>query len=154
MPTPLENELTEQLKACMKAGDKVGLAAVRMVRTKITEKRTAKNATEITDEAIVDIIRNYSKVMQGSIDELRAGGADEGEDNIVQMRAEIAYLERFLPKLMDEAATSALVDRILAEQGITDPKMAGKATGAIMKDYKGQADPGLVARLVKQKLGG
>lgn len=154
MATALENELMEQMKVCMKSGDKIGLAAVRMVRTKVMEKRTAKNAVEITDEVVVDVIRNYVKVLQGSIDELKAGGADEGEDNIAQMAAEIAYLDRFLPKMMDEAATAAVIDEILAREGITDPKMFGKATGLVMKDYKGKMDPGLVSKLIKAKLGG
>jgi len=154
MATVLENELMEQMKVCMRAGDKIGLAAVRMVRTKIMEKRTAKNAPEITDEIVVDVIRNYTKMLAGSIDELKAGGADEGEENIAQMISEIKYLDRFLPKLLSEADTAALVDKVLAELAITDPKMTGKATGAIMKDHKGLVDPGLVARLVKQKLGG
>lgn len=153
MATALENELTEQLKASMRAGDKMATAAIRMVRTKIMEKRTAKNAVEITDEIIQDVIRNYVKVMQGSIDELKAGGATDDEPNIAQMRDEIVYLDRFLPKLLDEAATAAIVDQVLAANAITDPKMAGKATGLIMKDLKGKADPGLVAKLVKQKLG-
>ena len=153
MATALENELMEQMKVCMKAGDKIGLAAVRMVRTKVMEKRTAKNATEITDEVVVDVIRNYVKVLQGSIEELKAGGATDGEENIAQMIAEIVYLDRFLPKLLDEAATALIVDEILTREGITDPKMFGKATGLIMKDYKGKIDPGLVSKLIKVKLG-
>lgn len=154
MPSPLENELSEQLKASMRAGDKVATAALRMVRTKVMERRTAKNAVEITDEVVVDTIRNYTKQLQGAIDELIQHGAGEDESNVAQMRTEIAYLDRFLPKMMDETETAALVDRILAEQGITDPKQAGKATGLIMKDHKGKVDPGLVAKLVKAKLGG
>jgi uncharacterized protein YqeY len=153
MSTALENELTEQLKASMKGGDKVATAAIRMVRTKIMEKRTAKVATEITDDVVVEIIRNYCKVMQGSIDELKAGGADDDEDNIVQMRGEIAYLDRFLPQMADEAETAAIVEAVLAAHGITDPKMAGKATGLVMKDHKGKVDPGVVAKVVKAKLG-
>ena len=98
MATALENELMEQMKVCMKSGDKIGLAAVRMVRTKVMEKRTAKNATEVTDEVVVDVIRNYVKVLQSSIDELKAGGASEEEENIAQMLAEIQYLARFLPQ--------------------------------------------------------
>ncbi len=154
MATALENDLMEQMKVCMKAGDKVGLAAVRMVRTKVMEKRTAKNAVEITDEVVVDVIRNYVKVLQGSIDELKAGGASDEEDNIAQMISEIKYLDRFLPKLMSEDETAAIVAEILTREGITDPKMFGKATGLIMKDYKGKMDPGLVSRLIKAKLGG
>jgi uncharacterized protein YqeY len=153
MATALENDLMEQMKVCMKSGDKIGLAAVRMVRTKVMEKRTAKNATEVTDEVVVDVIRNYVKVLQGSIDELKAGGATDGEENIAQMIGEITYLDRFLPKLLGEAETAAIVNEILTREGITDPKMFGKATGLIMKDYKGKVDPGLVSKLIKAKLG-
>ncbi len=153
MATALENELTEQLKVSMRGGDKIATAAIRMVRTKIMERRTAKNAPEITDELVVDTIRNYVKVLQGSIEELKAGGASDDEDNLAQMRVEIKYLDRFLPRMMDEAETAALVDKILAENDITDPKKAGQATGLVMKDYKGKADPGLVSRLVRAKLG-
>ncbi len=153
MATALENELMEQMKVCMKSGDKVGLAAVRMVRTKVMEKRTAKNAAEITDEVVVDVIRNYVKVLQGSIDELKAGGASDEEENIAQMILEIKYLDRFLPKLLGEAETAAIVNEILTREGITDPKMFGKATGLIMKDHKGKVDPGLVSKLIKAKLG-
>lgn len=154
MSTALEAELMEQLKTAMKGGDKVGTMAIRMIRTKLTELRTAKNAKEVTEEVVVDTIRAYSKQLQGSIDELKAGGADEEEDNIVQMKAEIAFLARFLPQLLSKEQTEALVDQVLAEQGISDPKMAGKVTGLIMKDWKGKADPGVVAAVVKAKLGG
>lgn len=154
MSTALEAELMEQLKVAMKGGDKVGTMAIRMIRTKLTELRTAKNAKEVTEEVVVDTIRAYSKQLQGSIDELKAGGADEEEDNIVQMKAEIGFLARFLPQLLSKEETEALVDKVLAEQGISDPKMAGKVTGLIMKDWKGKADPGVVAAAVKAKLGG
>lgn len=153
MSTALEAQLMDQLKVAMKGGDKVGTMAIRMIRTKLTELRTAKNAKEVTEEVVVDTIRAYSKQLQGSIDELTAGGADEEEDNIVQMKAEIAFLTRFLPSLLSKEETEALVDKVLAEQGISDPKMAGKVTGLIMKDWKGKADPGLVAAAVKAKLG-
>lgn len=154
VPTALEGELTEQLKLSMKAGDKTALAAIRMVRTKIMEKRTAKNAKPIVQDDVVDIIRNYVKQMQGSIDELRAGGADDDEVNLAQMKAEIAYLDRFLPKFLDEAATRALVDGVMAAQGVTDPKQAGRVMGAVLKEHKGRVDPALVQALVKERLGG
>jgi len=151
--SPLEDKLNEDLKASMKGGDKVALLAIRAVKTELMKRRTAKAGVEITDDLVTDTLRAYVKQLQGSIDELVAGGADASEDNIVQMRGEIAYLDRYLPKLLDDAATAALVDAVLAANGITDPKMAGKATGLVMKDHKGKVDPGVVARIVRQKLG-
>ncbi|MBM4343544.1 MAG: GatB/YqeY domain-containing protein [Deltaproteobacteria bacterium] len=153
MSSPLEDKLNEDLKASMKGGDKVALLAIRAVKTELMKRRTAKAGVEITDDLVTDTLRAYVKQLQGSIDELVAGGADASEDNIVQMRGEIAYLDRYLPKLLDDAATAALVDAVLAANGITDPKMAGKATGLVMKDHKGKVDPGVVARIVRQKLG-
>ncbi|MSP90514.1 MAG: hypothetical protein EXR79_01715 [Myxococcales bacterium] len=153
MPSALEADLQEQLKVSMRAGDKVAMMAIRMVRTKVMERRTAKVPVDVTDELVVDVIRNYVKMLQGSIEELTAGGVGQDEDNVVQMRGEIAYLDRFLPKLLDEIATAALIDGVLAQHAIADAKMAGKATGLVMKEFKGQVDPGLVARLVRQKLG-
>lgn len=153
MASQLEDKLNEDLKASMKAGDKLALLAIRAVKTELMKRKTAKAGVEITDEMVVETLRAYVKQLAGSIEELVAGGADEGEDNIVQMRGEITYLDRYLPKLLDDAATAALVDEVLAANGITDPKMAGKATGLVMKDNKGKVDPGVVARIVKQKLG-
>ncbi len=153
MASQLEDKLNEDLKASMKAGDKLALLAIRAVKTELMKRRTAKAGVEVTDELVIDTLRAYVKQLQGSIDELLAGGADPGEDNIVQMGGEIAYLDRYLPKLLDDAATAALVDAVLAANGIADPKMAGKATGLVMKDNKGKVDPGVVARIVKQKLG-
>ncbi len=153
MASQLEDKLNEDLKASMKAGDKLALLAIRAVKTELMKRRTAKAGVEITDEMVVETLRAYVKQLAGSIEELVAGGADEGEDNIAQMRGEITYLDRYLPKLMDDVATAALVDEVLAANGITDPKMAGKATGLVMKDNKGKVDPGVVARIVKQKLG-
>ena len=49
---------------------------------------------------------------------------------------------------------SPTVRAVLAAHGIADPKMAGKATGLVMKDHKGRVDPGLVAKVIKAKLGG
>jgi uncharacterized protein YqeY len=154
MPSALENDVSEQLKAAMRAGDKTALMALRMVRTKIMERKTAKVPVEITDDIVVDVVRNYVKQLQGAIEELLGGGAGADETNIVQMRGEIAYLDRFLPKLLDEAATREVVKNALAQHGIADPKQAGKATGLVMKDWKGKVDPGLVARIVKEQLGG
>ncbi len=149
----LEEQLTEELKRCMRAGDKIGLAAVRMVRTEVSKRRTAKAGVVVDDEMVVEVIRAYTKQLQGSADEFLARGVSPDDVNISQALAEIAYLQRFLPQLASEEDTAAIIDQILATLGTVDPKMAGKITGLVMKDHKGKVDPGVVARLIKAKLG-
>lgn len=153
VPSPLETQLTDDLKAAMIARDEVAKMSIRMVKTKIIERRTAKAGVEITDEMVQDIIRGYVKMMQGSVDELLAGGAHLDEPNIAQMILEIALLDKYLPKLLDEAGTEALVDAVIATLGAVDPKQVGRITGLVMKDHKGKVDPGLVAKIVRQRLG-
>lgn len=150
----LEEQLTEELKSCMRAGDKIGLAAVRMVRTEVTKRRTAKAGVVVNDEMVVEVIRAYAKQLQGSADEFLARGVSPDDINISQALAEITYLQRFLPRLASEDETSAIIDQVIATQGAVDAKMAGKITGLVMKDHKGKVDPGVVARLIKAKLGG
>lgn len=154
MSSALETQLTEELKNTMRSGNKVGTMAIRMVRTEIMKRRTAKAGVEVTDELVVDTIRAYVKQLQGSVDDYAARGVLPADDeNVAQMISEIEYLQRFLPQLLDEEATAAIVDQVIAALGTADPKQAGRITGMIMKDHKGKVDAGVVSRLIKQKLG-
>ena len=154
MATELEARLGEDLKTAMRARDKVGMAAIRMLRTRFMELRTAKNARELDEAGAVEVIRAYVKSLQGAVDEFVAKGTPADDDNVAGLLAEVAFLDVYLPKMLDEAATRALVATILAANGVTDAKMAGQAIGLIMKDHKGQVDPGMVSRLVRAKLAG
>ena len=149
----LEEQLTEELKSCMRAGDKIGLAAVRMVRTEVMKRRTAKAGVVVDDELVLEVLRSYVKQLQNSADEFLTRGVDASDVNISQPLAEIAYLQRFLPQLASEEETAAIVDQVLATLGTVDPKMAGKITGLVMKDHKGKVDPGLVSKVIRARLG-
>ncbi|MBI5610375.1 MAG: GatB/YqeY domain-containing protein [Deltaproteobacteria bacterium] len=154
MASNLEAQLGEELKNCMRSGDKVGTMAIRMVRTEVMKRRTAKAGVEVTDELVVEVIRAYVKQLQGSVEEYAARGVLPADDeNLAQMVAEAQFLQKFLPQLMGEAETAAVIDQILASQGPVDAKMAGKITGLVMKDYKGRVDSALVNKLVRAKLG-
>lgn len=152
MSTTIETELNGLLKDAMRARDKRALAAIRMVRTKILEKRTAKGAGEITDEVVLQLIRGYVKSLQGALAEFRASGTPDEDENIVQLTFEIGLLDRYMPKFLSEAETEELVTAVLAANDITDAKMAGRATGLIMKAHKGSVDAAVVNRIVRQKL--
>ncbi len=154
MACNLENQLTEELKNTMRSGDKVGTMAIRMVRTEVMKRRTAKAGVEVTDELVVEVIRSSVKQLQGSVEEYAVRGVlAADDDNVAQMVAEASYLQKFMPQLMGEAETAAVIDQVLATQGAVDAKMAGKITGLVMKDYKGKVDSALVNKLVRAKLG-
>ena len=69
-----------------------------------------------------------------------------------QLRFEIEFCERFLPRGLDDAAVRALVRERLAALGITDVKQVGRVVGDVMKTHKGQVEAGDVKRIAEELL--
>ena len=129
-------------------------AVVRMLKTKIQERRTAKGASGQVDDALVlDVIGAYRKQLQKALAEFDKVG-ERGVAQAAVLRFEIEFCERYLPKAMDEAGVRALVRERIAALGIADPKQAGRLVGDIMKTHKGQVEAGDVKRVADELLKG
>ncbi len=149
---PLEQQLNDTLKQAMKDKDQRTSDVVRMIKTKIMERRTAKGFSGQVDDALVtDVIGAYRKQLQKAVEEFDKLG-DKGKDQAEQLRFEIAFCERFLPKGMDEAALRGLVKERIAALGVTDVKQVGRLVGDIMKTHKGQVEAGDVKRIAEETL--
>jgi uncharacterized protein YqeY len=150
----LEQTLNETLTQAIKAKDTRTADVVRMIKTRIQERRTAKGfAGEIDDAAVVDVIGAYRKLLQKALPDYEKAG-ERGAAQAEQLRFEIAFCERFLPKTMDEAAVRALVQERIRALGIGDPKQVGRLVGDIMKTHKGQVEAGDVKRVAEELLKG
>jgi uncharacterized protein len=150
----LEQELTDALTRAIKEKDTRTADAVRMLKTKLQERRTAKGFAGTVDDALVlDVVGAYRKQLQKAVAEYDKLG-DRGAAQAAQLRFEIEFCERFLPRGMDEAALRALVRERLAALKITDPKQAGRLVGDVMKSHKGQVEAADVKRIAEELLGG
>jgi len=150
----LEQALTDTLTQAIKAKDARTADVVRMIKTKIQERRTAKGSSGQVDDALVlDVIGAYRKQLQKAVAEFDKVG-ERGAAQAAVLRFEIEFCERYLPKTMDEAAVRALVRERIATLGIADPKQAGRLVGDIMKTHKGQVDAGDVKRVAEELLKG
>jgi len=150
----LEQALTDTLTQAIKAKDARTADVVRMIKTKIQERRTAKGSSGQVDDALVlDVIGAYRKQLQKAGAEFDKVG-ERGAAQAAVLRFEIEFCERYLPKTMDEAAVRALVRERIAALGIADPKQAGRLVGDIMKTHKGQVDAGDVKRVAEELLKG
>lgn len=148
----IEQQLTERLKEAMRNKDSRTADVVRMVKTKVMERRTAKGFSGQVDDALhLDVIAAYVKLLKKAIEEFQAAG-DRGADAIEQLRFEIAFCEQFLPKMAGEEETLALVRDAIARSGASDPKQAGKVMGEVMKTHKGKVDAALVKQLAEREL--
>ncbi len=149
---PVEQQLNDLLKQAMKDKDQRTTDVVRMIKTKIMERRTAKGFSGTVDDALVtDVIGAYRKQLQKALEEFDKLG-EKGAEQAEQLRFEIGFTERFLPKGLDEPALRELVKERIAALGINDPKQVGKLTGDIMKTHKGQVEAGDIKRVAEELL--
>ena len=149
---PLARDLDETLKAAIKEKDARVSNVVRMLKTKVTERTTAKGFSgEIDDALVVDVIGAYRKQLQKALAEYEKVG-ERGAAQAAELRFEIEFCERYLPKGMDEGALRTLVGERLKTLGVTDAKQAGRVIGDVMKTHKGQVEAADVKRVVEELL--
>lgn len=150
----LEQELNERLTRAMKEKDQPTADAVRMLKTKLQERRTAKGFSgQVDDPLVLDVIGAYRKQLQKALAEFEGLG-ERGAAQVAGLRFEIALCEGYLPKGMDEGALRALVSDRLRALGIADPKQVGRLVGDVMKTHKGQVEAGDVKRVAEELLRG
>lgn len=150
----LKTQITDEMKAAMKSGDKVRLGALRMllaaIKTKEVEGATAR---ELSDDEVRQVAAKEVKKRSESIEAFENAGRDE---LAAKERAEREVLEPYAPPQVDESAIDALVDEAIAATGATTPAEMGKVMGAVMAKAKalGQVDGAVVQAKVRAKLGG
>lgn len=150
----LAREIDDRMKAALKARDAASLSCLRMVKAKMKEHAIDKRISgELPDDTAQEIIGAYVKQLRKAIPEFEKGG-EAAVDRLEALRFEISYLEPFLPKLLDEEQTRAIVEKTIADLGNPPLKKSGMVIGAVMKAHKTEVDPGLVRRLVEEQLGG
>jgi uncharacterized protein YqeY len=148
----LEQTLNDTLTRAIREKDQRAADIVRMIKSKIGERRTAKGFTgQVDDALIVEVIGAYRKSLQKALPDYEKAG-ERGQAQVAQLRFEIEYLERWLPKGLDDAALRALVRERLTALGITDVKQVGRLVGDVMKTHKGQVEAGDVKRIAEELL--
>jgi len=154
MSTNLEAQLREQLTAAMKAKDSKTANLIRMINTKIMERRTAKGFTGTVDDALIlDVIGTYKKSMEKARADY-ANAGDRGKEQLAEIDFEVDWCAKWLPQQASEAELRDAVAKVVAELPQKDPKMAGRVIGAIKKQFGDRADAQLVKKLADELLAG
>jgi uncharacterized protein YqeY len=149
----LEQTLDDTLRQAIRERDTRTAEVVRMIKTRLTERRTAKGFTGVVDDALVrDVIGAYRKQLGKALAEFEKAG-ERGAAHAAQLRVEMEFCERFLPRGLDEASLRVLVQERLRALGITDPKQVGRLIGDIMKTHKGQVEAADIKRVAEELLG-
>jgi uncharacterized protein YqeY len=149
MASPTYDQLRADIIVSMKARDAATTTALRTADAQI--KRAAMDANKDIDEALV--VATMRKAVKNLVDartEFEKGGR---ADLVAANSAEIAILEKYLPKGLDQAKLEALVAEAIAATGATTKKEMGKVIGALKaRPEAGLIDFGAVSKLVQSKL--
>lgn len=151
--TSLKDRVTEDIKAAMKAKDKLRLETVRSIKKVILEKEASVRPSgqeTLTAEQEIEVLVQLAKQRRDAIAQYQqANRLDLAE----QEAQELAILEEYLPKPLTEAEIGQIIDEIIAQVGASTAKDMGKVMGPAMQQLKGKADGKKVQELVKVKLG-
>ena len=149
----LRDDLKQAQIAAMKAGEKDRLAAVRLILAKVKdrdiEQRTSSK--EIEDDALViEVLQKMAKQRRESIELYEKGNREE---LAAIERGELAVIEEFLPRQMDEAETRAAIDAVKAELGAAGLKDMGRVMAELKARHGTVLDMGRASGWVKEALG-
>ncbi|MGG6462268.1 GatB/YqeY domain-containing protein [Solilutibacter silvestris] len=146
----LKTQLTDDMKAAMKAGEKARLGVIRLINAAIKQKEVDERV-ELDDAAVLAVLEKMVKQRRDSISQYDAAGRD---DLSAIERDEMAIIEHYLPAKMGEAEIAAAIDAAIAQTGATGAADMGKLMGVLKPQLAGKADMSDVSKLVKQKLAG
>src|SRR5829696_96355 len=151
----LRNNLAEALKDAMRARDMTTVGAVRLILAKLKEvdiaNRTEASREGVADDRILSMLQGMIKQRNESIVLYEKGNRADLAD---KEKAEIAVIERFLPKQMDDAAVAAAVAEAVATAGAKTVKDMGGVMAALKAKYAGQMDFAKASAAVKKALTG
>ena len=144
----LKNQITEDMKSAMKAGDKDRLKVVRLILAAVKQVEVDKRI-ELDDTAVLAVLDKMVKQRRDSVEQFEKGNR---EDLAAIERAEIAVLEDYLPEQLSADELAAMVDEVIAATGAESIRDMGKVMGQIKAKAAGRADMGAVGAAVKERL--
>ena len=144
----LKNQIFEDMKSAMKAGEKDRLKVVRLILAAIKQVEIDKRI-ELDDAAVLAVLDKMVKQRRDSVEQFEKGNR---EDLAAIERAEIAVLDNYLPEQLSAGDLAALVDEVIAASGAESIRDMGKVMGQIKAKAAGRADMGAVSATVKERL--
>ena len=146
----LQKDIQAKIKDALMAKDQIRLLVLRGLTSAFVNELVAKSKKpdgELTDEEALAVIKRAVKQRKDSVDQFTKGNR---LDLVANENAELKILETFLPQMMSREEIKKIAFAKKAELNVTDKAGMGKFMGALMKEFKGQADGGDVKIVVEE----
>ena len=148
----IRDDIKQALVGAMKAGDTAKRDAIRLIQAALKnrdiELRGSANPPE-DDLLVTEVLQKMVKQRRESIEMYTKGGRAELAD---AEAAEVAVIEVFLPRQLDEAELATAVDALVAETGAASVKDMGKVMALLRERHAGEVDMGKASAAVKARL--
>ena len=144
----LKAQITEDMKAAMRAKETVKLGTIRLLTAAMKQKEVDERI-ELTDTMVLAIIEKMIKQRKDSIQQFEAGARQDLADI---EKAELAILSAYMPASLSEAEIKAEVAAAVTASGAAGPQDMGKVMAIVKPKLAGRADMTAVSALVKAAL--
>jgi uncharacterized protein YqeY len=145
----IQEQLTEAMKAAMKAKDSLRLNTVRMARTAL-KNAEIEARQELDSAAAIKILSTLVKQRREAADAYRQTRPELAEKE----ELELAVLQEFLPAQLSEPEVAEMITRAIAECGASTMRDMGAVMKLVTAQTTGRADGKLVSELVRKQLAG
>lgn len=146
----LFEKVSEDIKNAMKAKDKVALETLRNVKKCFLEAKTAPGANDTLTDA--DALKIMQKLVKQGKDSAGVYAGQGRQDLADAELAQVAVIERYLPKQMTAEELENVLKEIIAQAGAAGPKDMGKVMGVASKSLAGKAEGRAISEAVKRLL--
>ena len=146
----LFEKVSEDIKNAMKAKDKVALETLRNGKKCFLEAKTAPGANDTLTDA--DALKIMQKLVKQGKDSAGVYAGQGRQDLADAELAQVAVIERYLPKQMSAEELENVLKEIIAEVGAAGPKDMGKVMGVASKRLAGKAEGRAISEAVKRLL--
>lgn len=148
----LKEQLKADLTAAMRERDQVRAGTIRMALTAVTNEEVAgKEQRELTDDDVLKVLAKEAKKRREAAEAYESAGRAELAE---VEQSELAVLETYLPKQLDDAELERIVREAVAASGATGMQQMGVAMKAANAAVAGRAEGGRVAAVVRTVLAG
>jgi uncharacterized protein YqeY len=146
----LQDRISHDMKEAMKAKDKVRLASLRDIKSKITLALSeAGSGDQLDDSAVTKIL---SKQLKQREDTLAIFKEQNREDLVAEEQAQAEVIRAYLPKPMSQEELEANVKALIQELGAASMADMGRVMGTASARFAGKADGKAISALVRQFL--
>ena len=146
----LLNNLTDELKAAMRAKDTLKLEALRAIKSAVLLAKTASAGdAELSEEEEIKLLQKLVKQRKDSALIFREQNRD---DLATPEEAQAEVIAKFLPEQLTVEAIEKIIDNIISETLAEGMKDMGKVMGMASKEMSGKADGKTISTIVKQRL--